>query len=198
MNLNFITAAGIAALVTMTLILAMEGLVRLAPGITQDERPRYDLALATVRVDTDVLADEFETPDIPDPVEPPTNWQPPTVDNNQATLTVPRPPTPEKTGGTGHGLPTLSDNPLINIIRVSPQYPTSPLANALSGWVLVEFDVMTDGTVANARAIDSSHRVFERSALRAITKFKYKAPVIDGVPQVTQGLRFRFRFEVED
>ena len=198
MNMNFVTAAGVAAIITASLLLAMEGLVRLAPGMSDERPPGSPVIWTEVRQDTDTQTDDFEKPDIPDPIEPPPSFQPPAPTEHATVLPVPRPPVPVEESGTGTGLPTISDSPLISVIRVSPQYPTSPLSNGLSGYVDVEFDVLTNGTVANARVIGSSNRLFERNALKAIQKFKYKAPVIDGVPQITYGLRYRFRFEIDD
>ena len=67
----------------------------------------------------------------------------------------------------------------------------------LEGWVVVEFDVSGSGTVENVRVIESSHRVFERAAVRAAERFRYRPRVVDGVPQPTRGVRNRFRFEME-
>lgn len=105
------------------------------------------------------------------------------------------PPTP---GGNGPKFkPGISDGPLVAMIRVAPVYPTRATSDGLEGYVIVEFDVMPDGSTANIRVIESSHRVFERSAMNAAKKFRYKARVVNGEPLATQGVRNKFTYEIE-
>jgi len=60
----------------------------------------------------------------------------------------------------------------------------------------VQFDVDADGRVINVAVIEATHPAFARPAMRAAERFRYKARVADGVPVVTPGLRYRFRFEL--
>ena len=107
--------------------------------------------------------------------------------------------TPATPSGPRSGLVfRLNDGPLVSVVRVQPVYPAQPISRGLEGWVLVEFDVRTDGSVANAFVADSSSRAFERSALNAIYKFRYKPAVVDGIPQVATGLQYLFRFEISE
>lgn len=98
------------------------------------------------------------------------------------------------------GLPTLAaqqDGPLVAMVRVQPVYPRRALEMDLEGWVLVEFDVTSEGTVTNARVVESSHPLFEKAAVDTALKFRFKAQVVDGVARPTTGLRNLFRFEME-
>ena len=61
----------------------------------------------------------------------------------------------------------------------------------------VRFDVNADGTVSNVTVMDSSSHVFERAAIKAARKFRFKARVVDGVPQPSYGLQNRFVFKME-
>ena len=88
--------------------------------------------------------------------------------------------------------------PLISIVRVQPTYPSAAAARNLEGWVDVRFDVLTDGEVVNVDVISSSHRVFESAAVKAAQRCRFRAPVVDGVPQVATGIEYRFRFDMED
>ena len=90
----------------------------------------------------------------------------------------------------------MNDGPLVTVVRVLPVYPAKPLSRGLEGWVLVEFDVGPNGLVANAFVVESSNGAFEQSALNAIRKFRFKARVVDGVPQRSTGLQNLFRFEL--
>ena len=92
----------------------------------------------------------------------------------------------------------MNDGPLVAIVRVAPEYPPPARSRNLEGYVIVEFDVMTDGSVANVRVIESTSALFERSALKAAERFRYKAQVVEGVAQVSTGVRTMISFRLED
>jgi len=109
--------------------------------------------------------------------------------------TSPTSPGPVPTTLTGMSQP---DGPLINIVRVQPNYPAAAEVRELEGWVDVRFDVTTDGQVINAEVIGSTHRVFEKPAIKAARRFRFRAPVVNGIPQVATGIEYRFRFRMPD
>jgi len=84
------------------------------------------------------------------------------------------------------------------MIKVQPSYPARAAQSGLEGYVIVQFDVRADGTVENAVVLESSNQVFERSALKAASRFRFKPRVVDGVALSTRGVRNLFRFEMED
>jgi protein TonB len=57
--------------------------------------------------------------------------------------------------------------------RARPIYPTEMARAGVSGEVLVDFIVDTEGSVRNARAVQSSHREFEDNAVSAVSKWKF-------------------------
>ena len=61
----------------------------------------------------------------------------------------------------------------------------------------MQFDVLADGTVANIAIVESSNRIFESSSIRAAQKMRFKPKVIDGIPQVSTAVQYRFTFEME-
>ncbi len=90
------------------------------------------------------------------------------------------------------------DGPLISIVRVQPVYPPAAVQRGLEGWVDVRFDVMPNGLAANIVAVASSNRVFEKAAIEAAQRFRFKAPVVNGTPQSAYGVEYRFRFTMDD
>ena len=89
------------------------------------------------------------------------------------------------------------DGPLINIIRVQPLYPAIAATRGLDGTVTVQFDVSEIGTVENVTVIHSTNRIFNKAAIDAAYRFKYKPKVIDGTRYRATGLQQLFRFEME-
>ena len=67
----------------------------------------------------------------------------------------------------------------------------------MEGYVDVVFDVTPSGSVTNIRIIDSSHAGFEKSAIEAAQRFRYKPRMLDGMPVGDTGIRYRFRFRME-
>ena len=81
---------------------------------------------------------------------------------------------------------------------MEPRYPMEALLRRLEGTVLFESDVAANGTVSQARVVESSSRVFENAALAAAKRFRYKPRVVDGVAVPVSGVRYQFRFELSD
>jgi protein TonB len=195
---RYASAISTGTLMTLALLYAMQGLIHLQPGAESDPRARTIL----------------DWINLPRQAPPP---PPPTPEYDKETMTsAPIPPTGRPSGSTGPGLyipvrPAAPipgntrpegisdpDGPLISIVRVRPTYPASAEAKGLEGWVDVRFDVMTNGQVTNIQVTGSSHGIFEKAAIRAAQKFRFRAPVVGGVPQVATNVDYRFRFEMNN
>ena len=98
-------------------------------------------------------------------------------------------------GGFGFG---ISDGEYLPIVKVAPVYPARALSRGLSGYVLVEFTVTTNGSVRDVFVVESSSTLFERAASEAALKFKYKPRVIDGTAVEVPGVRNRITFEIAE
>jgi len=107
----------------------------------------------------------------------------------------------------------FSDGERLPVVKVQPIYPQRALERGLIGWVIVEFTVDEIGRVINPVVVDNcvtplvadhtectDHpgRMFDRSALRAASKFKYKPLVVDGIAMASPGVRNRITFELGD
>jgi periplasmic protein TonB len=100
---------------------------------------------------------------------------------------------------TGPSLGTGTDSEAVPIVRVQPVYPPRAQQRGIEGWVLLEFTITEAGTVRSARVVDAEPSgIFDRSALKAIRKFKYKPKIVDGVAQEQSAQRFLLTFELED
>jgi len=71
---------------------------------------------------------------------------------------------------------------IIPIVVIRPMYPRDAAMKGLEGWVKVGFTITAIGTVKDPKVLDAKPpRVFNREAIRAILKWKFKPRVIDGV-----------------
>ena len=99
----------------------------------------------------------------------------------------------------GKGLQGQSDGDILPIVRVPPQYPTRALSRGIEGWVLLEFSISPTGTVMDPVVIDAEPTsIFNRAAIRAVTKWKYKPRIEAGKPVVRQGVQTVITFELDE
>jgi len=88
------------------------------------------------------------------------------------------------------------EKPYLPIIRVAPQYPARAIESQVEGYVVVSFTVGTEGTTKNIQVIESSHKMFERSAMKAAEKYKYRPRIIDGNPAEVEDISVRIEFKI--
>ncbi len=101
-------------------------------------------------------------------------------------------------GGPSMGA-AVSDAETVPLVRIQPMYPRAAAQKRIEGWVLLEFTIGTTGAVKDARVIDSKPpNIFDRAALQAILKWKYKPKIVDGVAVETRGVRVKLTFKLED
>jgi len=198
MNSNLVNAIPGAAVMTFLILLAMHTLIGMQPAAIGERRISPPLIFAPQVQERDVIVDE-PPPERIDKVEPSPPLTPPTdLPPGTPTIRVPDGPVlprPEDQVVL-HGL--AQDGPLVAMVRVQPTYPVGQAQRGIEGYVVVEFDVLPDGTVSDVRVLESSSRGFERAAIEAASKFRYMARVVNGVPQLTAGVRYRFRFEMDN
>ncbi len=84
------------------------------------------------------------------------------------------------------------------LARVSPVYPPLAERRGIEGWVQVAFTIAEDGSVVDARVVDADPRgVFDRSALQAISKWRYQPQLIDGQPIRRSNVEVSVEFRLE-
>jgi protein TonB len=102
--------------------------------------------------------------------------------------------------GTGGALAFsagLSDRDPLPLVRVEPQYPQGAKQRKLEGWVQVRFTISTAGSVKDAAVVKSSNSVFERSAVQAVTKWKYQPQMREGKAAEAPDQQVVLRFKME-
>lgn len=193
---NFATAISTSTAVTLGLLYVMNLLIDVQPHaiVAADDRRPITWSYRKIE-DTDLRPiEEPVTKEFVDPPTPPANAPPGEYDPIVVGYTPTAAPPPANEF-TGFG-PTNNDGPLVSLIRVSPTYPVRAAQAGLEGWVLVQFDVLADGTVANITIVDSSDLIFHDSARDAAARARYRPQIVQGVPQVTRGVQNIFRFQM--
>ncbi len=194
---RYASAVSSGTLMTFALLYVMQLLISLQPGAVVDPPQRHFIDFIKMTIDTPVQKrePELQKEDLSKTIETPKRPQ-------QATSTeiirVPRLTPSKPPGSDGMSVGAPSDHGLVNLVRVSPVYPARALAMGLEGHVIVQFDVDASGRVVNAVVIESSHSVFEKEAIRAAERFRFKARVVDGVPLMSRGIQNMFTFTIDE
>ena len=84
------------------------------------------------------------------------------------------------------------------IVRINPKYPTSAARDGIEGWVQLSFNISPTGEVIDATVVNSEpKRIFDREALRAIKRWKYRPKIIEGVAQLQTGQTVQLDFKLD-
>jgi protein TonB len=90
-----------------------------------------------------------------------------------------------------------SDRDVVPLVRIEPRYPMSAKQRGIEGWVELMFTITRAGTVADIRVTASQPgTIFNRSAVQAVSKWKYNPKVVDGNPVNRPGVRQRIKFQL--
>ncbi|MEM7218895.1 MAG: energy transducer TonB [Pseudomonadota bacterium] len=99
-------------------------------------------------------------------------------------------------GGTGG---FTQDGEYLPIVKVAPIYPRRAQTRGIEGYVVLEFVVTKSGAVRDPVVIEAKPPgIFDRAAINAALKFKYKPKVVNGEPIEVPGVRNRITFELAD
>jgi len=139
----------------------------------------------------------------PQPDEPPPEPPPPSMDDitpETGTMAVTAGPvtTSIKLNASGFGL-APSDGEYLPIVKVQPIYPRRALSRGIEGYVIVQFTVTKQGTTRDIQVVEAKpDNIFNKAAIQAAAKFKYKPRVVDGEPIEVPGVQNKITFEIED
>lgn len=187
------------------------GLIIQGPsGSLNEKTPR--LALSWVQLAANSEVEILKPPPPPPPPPPPTAAQPQATSSNSssdiawanssdAALHMPLPSintgldTPALPNLQNLGVDTSADVP---VYREAPNYPRQAMARRQEGWVELVFEVDAKGQVIpeTIRVTEAEPRhLFERSAIRAIARWRFAAYELGNGPNRQLKQRLEFRLE---
>lgn len=192
-----IPATVLSTAITLALFYAMQSLIALQPGALVPVRDYDELGWVRLPEPKTTLKDDlWEKPEpvTPPPIIPPTGR---TTSTDTFTAGVPVEPPPPRPDPDTRRIGFMADGPLVTVLNVQPVYPVRAIQRGLEGYVIVSLDVEADGSVGGVRVVESSHTVFESSAIDAARRCRFKPRVVNGVPQAVTGLQKMFRYELD-
>lgn len=201
---RIVASALVALLVTFGLFYLMQALIALREGRPQGEVTGRVIDFVRLKKDSDLDLKKRRLPKKQKPEEPP---PPPDIDMAKAPK-----PTNQQLGTVGimggfdldlQGGPQLgaavSDREAVPIVRVAPQYPDRANRRGIEGWVLLGFTITETGGVRDPVVLDAEPGgIFNRSALRAVAKFKFHPKLVDGTPVEQPNQRISIKYELGD
>jgi len=90
----------------------------------------------------------------------------------------------------------IPEQSLTRLNKLDVQYPTRALQTSVEGWVEIGYTVKADGSVTNVKVVNAAPpRVFEASAIRAVSHLRYQ-PVVQGGKAIAVGTQVRIVYRV--
>jgi len=193
----------VAFIVTFALFWLMQYL------ITTGNKSQDDTGNASLLEFVRMPRDESVTAKKPKPEKPPTPEEPPpqppppsmdevTPDTQAMAVSAPTVNANINLENSGFGL-APTDGEYLPIVKVTPIYPRRALSRGIEGYVIVEFTVTKQGTTRDVTVVEAKPTgLFDRAAIQAAQKFKYKPRVVDGQPIEVPGVQNKITFVIED
>ncbi|MFU8816158.1 MAG: energy transducer TonB [Pseudomonadales bacterium] len=200
MIVRYVIGVTLGAVATFTLFLLMQALIK------SDKSP-FDEGITGKIVDFVRLQDEQDIEvrvrkpkPPPPPDEPPPDMPEQSFDASDVTIGVGFGAIDTSinmnVGGVGG---FSSDGEYLPIVKVAPVYPRRAQTRGIEGFVLLEFVVTRTGAVRDPVVIEASPPgIFDRAAIQAALKFKYKPKVVNGEPIDVAGVRNLITFELAE
>jgi protein TonB len=168
------------------------------PVDVAEMRQASRVEFSRMRQDTEAQQKQQEKPQPdkppPAPEVPQMNFAKGSVENNVAQLT----PTVDASGAMSKMKMTAgSDRDIIPLVRINPDYPPRALSRGIEGWVIVQFTISATGSVKDTKVVDSSNKIFDEAALKAIGRWRYNPKVEEGVAVERVGVQTKLVFQFE-
>ena len=195
---RIVVAAALGAVITLSLLFLMQLLI--AMNATEPEEVEdtkiADIVMPDTEIETQyeaVKPDKPEEPEEQPPEVPELEFETPDATPSLA-MAAPSMGTDLNVKGVGFG---GGDGEYLPIVKVQPVYPRRALQRGIEGYVIVEFTVTANGSVRDPFVVEAQpQNIFDRAAMKAALKFKYKPRVIDGVAVEVPGVRNKITFAI--
>lgn len=196
--LRYVGSAALAVATTIALFLTMKVLV--TGQEYQIEAKATALAIDFVRLERDedvnvknrgLKRPSQEQPEAPPPPPKLQQTQRPNIDNASMAANL------GDFDLSAMNLNAPVDGDALAIVRVLPRYPSRALSRGIEGWVLMEFAINELGQAININIVDAEPAgMFDRSAIAAVKKWKYRPMMADGKPAIRQAVRQKISYRI--
>ena len=200
MVVRYAIGLALGAVITFALFYLMQWLILSDQLSLEDDDAGRILDFVRVEEEQELQTRDRKPKPPPPPDEPPPDMPDPTFDSNVESVGVDigaasMDANLDIQAGGGFS----ADGEYLPIVKVAPVYPRRALTRGIEGYVLLEFTVNSAGAVENPVVVEADPPgIFDRSAVQAALKFKYKPKVVNGEPIAVAGVRNRITFELTE
>ncbi len=189
-----------AVVVTLALVTLMQSLVAMGGSALEKRKGVRIEDFLRTRTDSDTQSKKRELPEKEQVEEAPEmeamDLETAPSQLNMDGMGISAQPQMALAGGVGVG---SADMDIVPLVRVNPRYPPRAQSRGIEGWVHLRFTITPQGTVDDVQIVDADPKgYFERSAKRAVGKYKYKPKIEDGKPVSRTGVELVLTFDLED
>jgi protein TonB len=190
---RLLIAALAAAAVTFGVFLLMHQLISSGEGGNAELEAIAGIHFGKVEIPEEITSRSRRKPPKPEPQkQPPPQPKLQVAKMDQQVQDLPQMDLPNldvpMVGGAGMFIGNFqqvdhkAEGDIIPVVVIRPMYPREAAMTGTEGWVKVEFTITEAGTVKDPRVVDANPpRIFNREAIRAILKWKFKPRVVEGV-----------------
>lgn len=200
-GVRYVIAGAMALSMTFLLLWGMQQLIAGGNDVMSDPVKGNVLDFIRLKKDEATVKKERKVKKPAKPKEPPQMRTPPMQQSNpnaSATKNSFAADIQADVGLSGGLNLDSSDGDYLPIVKVAAVYPRRAQTRGIEGFVVVEFTVTKTGAVTSPLIIHAEPEgVFDRAALDAVVKFKYKPRVVDGVAMAVAGVQNKISFEID-
>lgn len=200
MIIRYVIGVALGAAITFGLFLLMQALIKSDKSPFEDAVEGRIVDFVRLQEENQIETKTRKPKPPPPPDEPPPDMPEQSMDQSDVSIGVDMGAVDTNVdmniGGVG-GFST--DGEYLPIVKVAPVYPRRAQTRGIEGHVLLEFTVTKTGAVQDPVVIEAEPPgIFDRAAINAALKFKYKPKVVNGEPIDVAGVRNLITFELAE
>lgn len=200
--MRYLIALALAVVTTFAILWGMQALIAGGNDALTEAPKGNVLDFIRLKKEETVQKKERKPKKPPKPQDPPPPMDQPQMQqsnpNSDAVSTSFDADIQADTGLTGGLSLESGDGDYLPIVKVAPVYPRRAQSRGIEGFVIVEFTVTKNGSVRDPFVVEAQPQgIFDRAAMDAALKFKYKPRVVDGQPMEVSGVQNKISFEID-
>ena len=199
MIVRYVIGVSLGAVVTFVLFMIMQAVIANDGANVEEGVQGKLLDLVRLEPDDEIQTKQRKPKPPPPPDEPPPDMPKPEFDSSDVSTGVDIGAVDVNVDLNVGGGGFSSDGEYLPIVKVAPVYPRRAQTRGIEGYVLLQFTVTKTGAVKDPVVVEAKPSgIFDRAAINAALKFKYKPKVVNGAAIDVAGVLHRITFELAD
>lgn len=199
MATRYFASFGLGIFITLVLFFVMQAVIATDEARLDEGAKGKLLDFVRLEEDQELQTKQRKPKPPPPPDEPPPDMPKPEFESSDISQGVDVGAVDVDVNLNVEGGGFSSDGEYLPIVKVNPQYPRRAQTRGIEGFVLLEYIVTKTGAVRDPVVIEAKPPgIFNRAAINAALKYKYKPKVVNGEPIDVAGVKTRITFEMAD